>query len=362
MRKPLAGAVLVLVLLTLATSSAAAAPTEVTDAWIAGYAAAVLERERGRPPVSLRVRDGVIGIGAEDLAGTDRARVVEELRAIRGVRAVEIHDEPGPVPTEVVPAPADDPYRLGLMPGGQLFTPLIADPRWPHFGASFQRYIRDRDFRNIGAVSLGESFMLYRGRLGPVWWEIGAQAGVFSIFDLDADSRDLLNTDFLVTLPISARIGDVSAMVRLLHQSSHLGDEFLLRPDAPRRVGLSYEAVDLRLSWEPGPLRLYAGGGHLYRTSPRDLERWMVQYGVEFRSPWPGPDSRWRPVAGVDVQQHEKTDWHLDLSFRGGLQVDGVLFSRNLQLLLEYYRGHSPHGQFFVDRIEYVGLGLHFNF
>lgn len=360
MPKPAAG--ILLLLLVLLTSVPVSA--EPTDAWIEGYAAAVLERERGRPALSLRVRDGVVTLSADDLAGTDRARVVDALRGIRGVRAVEVRDPPqtAPATTEAVPSLAEHPYRLGLMPGGQLFTPLVADPRWPHFGASYHYYLRHDEARNIGAVSLGESFMLYRDRLGPVWWEIGIQAGVFAIFDLDTDSFDLLNADYLVTLPISARIGEVSAMARILHQSSHLGDEFLLRPDAPERIGLSYEAVDLRLSWEPGPLRVYAGGGYLYRTTPRDLEPWVAQYGVEVRSPWPGPQSRWRPILGVDVQQREKTDWHLDLSVRGGLQVDGVLLSRNLQLLLEYYRGHSPNGQFYVDRIEYVGVGLHFNF
>ena len=91
-----------------------------------------------------------------------------------------------------VPAapPTEPAFQIGVMPGGQLFTPFIADPRWPHFGASYQYYLDDPSFRNVAAVSLGESFMLYRDRLGSGWWEVGVQAGVFSVFDLDASSFD----------------------------------------------------------------------------------------------------------------------------------------------------------------------------
>lgn len=360
-------ALLLPMLLLLASPPALA---QDTDAWIEGYAAALLESERGSPAPSLRVRDGVVSVAAEDLAGTDRARVVEALRAIRGVRSVEVLDvattPSGPLGTPAAP-PVEERFRVGVMPGGTLFTPLISDPRWPHFGASYQYHFKQHRFqdigelRNVAAVSLGESFSLYRGRLGDGWWEVGVQAGVFSVFDLDAESFDLINSDYLVGVPVSYRRGNLSAMLRVAHESSHLGDELLLREDAPERVGISFEVVDLRVSWEPGPLRVYAGGGYLFDVHP-DLERWLVQYGVEFRSPWPPPEAGWRPILGVEVQQREETDWNIDLSLRAGVQFDGILAPRNLQLLLEYYRGHSPNGQFFTEKIESLGIGLHFHF
>src|SRR5687768_18344483 len=34
-----------------------------------------------------------------------------------------------------------DVVESGWFPGGALFDPLIADPRWPHFGASYQYYV-----------------------------------------------------------------------------------------------------------------------------------------------------------------------------------------------------------------------------
>jgi hypothetical protein len=107
---------------------------------------------------------------------------------------------------------------------------------------------------------------------------------------------------------------------------------------------------------------VYAGGGYLFDRDPSSLHPWSAQYGLEFISPWPPRERRWRPIFAADVQHREENHWSADLSLRTGIQIDGVLASRNLQILLEYFRGHSPNGQFYKDRIEYFGLGAHFHF
>ena len=351
-----------LVLLALAPPAGAAPPP---DAWLEGYAAAVLERDLGLTVPSLRASKGVLTLSAAELAAVDRTRVLSTLHSIRGVTRVEIVEGKPPAPR--AGAPSEPPrvlaeWQTGLLPGGTLFRPLIADPRWPHFAASYQGYLGDRQVTNVGAVSFGELFTLYRDRVGATWWEVGVQAGVFAIFDLDADSKDLINADYLIGVPLSVRRGDWSAMLRLFHQSSHLGDEFLLRTKT-ERVNLSYESVDLKVSYELGDvLRVYGGGGYLFDQEPARLHPWSVQYGVELISPWPGGDARWRPIAAADLQHREENDWSLDLSLRAGVQLDGVLASRNLQILIEYFKGRSPNGQFYKDKIEYLGLGFHFHF
>ncbi len=357
-----AGLLGLLAVLALAGPAVAAPPP---DAWLEGYAAAVLERDLGLAVPSLRATQGVITLSAADLSVADRGRVLSALRTIRGVTRVEIVEGPSPAPRAEGPG---EPLRVlaewqtGLLPGGTLFRPLIADPRWPHFAASYQRYRHDRQLGDVGAVAFGESLTLYRDRVASTWWEVGIQAGVFAVFDLDAASKDLVNADYLFGVPLSARSGDWSAMLRLFHQSSHLGDEFLLRTH-PQRVNLSYESVDLRVSREFGDvLRLYAGGGYLFDQDPASLDPWSIQYGAELVSPWPGRGARWRPIAAVDLQHREQNDWSVDLSARVGVQFDGVLASRNLQILIEYFRGRSPNGQFYTDKIEYLGLGAHFHF
>ena len=369
MRGALAGLALLSLVLAAVRPAVAAAPP---DAWLEGYAAAVLERELKLSVPSLRVRGGVLTLSADDVPAADRARAQALLGGIRGVTRVEILAPASPALAVSAAAPpaaaaADEPrvlaeWQTGLLPGGTLFKPLIADPRWPHFAASYQRYLRDPTLRDVGSVSFGETFSLLRERYWQSWWEVGVQAGVFAIFDLDAVSKDLVNADYFVAIPFGFRRDDLSAMLRVFHQSSHLGDEFLLRTKA-ERVNLSYEGLDVKVSYEWRDwLRLYGGFGYLFDTDPPNLHRWSVQYGAELVSPWPEPAARWRPIAAVDVQQREENDWSTDVSVRAGIQIDGVLATRKLQLLFEYFLGRSPNGQFFKEKIEYVGFGTHFHF
>jgi len=359
-----AGMMLVLGLAGLAVAAEPAAD----DAYIAGYATAVLERELKLTARSLRVRNGVVTIEAGELGGVDAARVAEALSRIRGFVRLEVVAG-GPRPAETTPVTVTAPkvlkeYHAGVLPGGQLFQPLIADPRWPHFAAAYQYYWNERDVTDVAAVSFGETFTLYRAHLNPGWWEVGIQAGVFAVFDLAAPSFDLINADYLAAVYLGYRYDKLSALARLFHQSSHVGDEFLLENRVKNRVNLSYESVDLRLSYDlfDDALRVYGGGGYLFDQTPSSLKPWAVQWGVEFRSPWPGPESFWRPIAGVDVQNRQENAWHSDVSVRAGVQFEGVLASRNLQVLLEYFHGHSPNGQFYKQKLDYLGLGAHFHF
>jgi len=254
---------------------------------------------------------------------------------------------------------------LEVLPKGLLFSPLIADPRWPHFSAVYQRFHDDARLDNAAIASLGETISLLRGPLGEKGgaWEIGIQAGVFSLFDLDAPSTDLVNSDYIVGFPFSYRARNFSAMARLYHQSSHLGDEFLIE-NRVERVNLSYEAVDVRLSYEVTDwLRLYGGGGYIVRGDPSDLEPWSTQMGVELRSPKTFLKGSLRPLAAVDVQYREQNDWHADLSARAGVQFEKLpLFDRRIQLLLEYFNGKSPNGQFYEHHIQYLAVAGQLSF
>ena len=370
MPRPARRAAIVLCALLLLAWPGTAAPAS-EDAFVAGYAAAILEREfRLRAP-SLRVENGVIRLEAADLGGVDHERVRAALQAIPGAARVEILEAGAPpAARETAEPPTGTTPRLrvlsewqtGLLPGGSLFKPLIADPRWPHFAASYQHHLRTVLLEHAGAVSFGETFALYRDRFGRGWWEVGIQAGVFAVFDLVSPSKDLVNADYLVAIPLSYRYADFSAMLRFFHQSSHLGDEFLLRTKL-NRINLSYESVDLKASYELGDVaRLYAGIGYLFDQEPTNLDPWSIQYGLELTSPWPARDRGWRPIAAVDVQHRDENGWSSDFSLRTGVQLDGVLATRNLQLLIEYFRGRSPSGQFYRDKIEYLGLGMHFHF
>jgi len=296
---------------------------------------------------------------------------VQLLTTIDGVTDVQVVQREGPAasapaapPDEGGAGPTSADRALDFLPSGELFRPLLADPRWPHFSASYQRYLGDDELRQVGSATFGESFGLLRGDAPASGrWELGLQAGVFSTFDLDAESLDLVNSDFMVGVTGSYQRGDLSALLRFYHQSSHLGDEFLLR-NRVQRINLSYEVLDALISYEfASLLRLYGGGGYMVHRDPSSLAPGLLEAGAEIVSPRAFGDGVLRPLAALDLKWNQESSWDTNLSVRAGTQIESpILRSLRLQLLLEYYRGQSPNGQFFARRIEYAGVGAHLYF
>src|SRR5690606_23593515 len=112
-----------------------------------------------------------------------------------------------------------------------------------------------------GVVSAGGVFPLLERRDACRAVQVALLGGVFSQFNLDAPSQELVNSDFVVGFEATHRRGVVSARLRVYHQSSHLGDEFLLRNPEITRFDFGFQAVDGLLSLERGPWRAYGGAG-----------------------------------------------------------------------------------------------------
>ena len=352
------------------------------DAYLAGYATGVLNHELKLDLPPLLVRDGVITLPAASLKAADQTRAAQILAEIPGVKAVELSQtsnnsaggasqtdastsvESG-MTTQTVILPT------GILPVGLLFKPLLADPRWAHFSASYRNYSSNNIVgRDSASVSFGETMPFYRANFGKtnIQWEAGMQAGVFSDFNLDTQSNNLVNSDFTVAAYGSLRSGQFSAFGRFYHQSSHVGDEFLIAEFQQdpnfRRINLSFEALDLKLSYElPYGVRLYGGGGGLVDKDPAALKTWSAQYGVEFRSPWVIDFAAMRPIIAADIKNFQQNNWNTDVSVRAGVEFDNTnIWGRKLQLLVEYFDGNTPIGQFYQTKVQYVGLGAHFHF
>jgi Protein of unknown function (DUF1207) len=351
------------------------------DIFIAGYAAAVMKQNFQLDMPQMTVKNGVIYIPPDNLKPDQEAKAVDLLSQVPGVNSVKIAaasaeqsetllSQPAEVAAdETITTNQSVALPTGFLPKGHLFKPLLADPRWAHFSAAYRNYQSSNfDGKDIGSVSFGETIPFYRANIGDstAQWEAGIQAGVFSDFNLGASSADLINTDFIASLYSSVRFGQFSAFGRLYHQSSHLGDEFLLRKVNTKfeRVNLSFEGVDLRLSYElPYGVRLYGGGGGLFHKEPEELKPWSAQYGVEFRSPWRFDFGSMRPIIAADLKNYEENNWSTDISARAGVEFDNLqVLDRKLQVLVEYFNGYTPSGQFYKNKVEYIGLGAHYHF
>lgn len=246
---------------------------------------------------------------------------------------------------------------MALLPRQELFQPLIADPRQPQFSIRYHYYDTRSDTFNAASVSFGDYFGFAEGTWGNTGiTQLGLQGAVFALFNLDAPSSDLINADYWIGLPVTYRSGPWSFLARIYHQSSHLGDEFLLGQPETARINLSYEDLELLGSYEWRHVRLYGGGGYILHSEP-DLERGHLQLGLEFR--WPRLFNGLDLLAAVDSQAAEEVDWERSDSFQIGFGFEQR--DRQIRLMLEHFDGHSPNGQFFRERLRYTGLGVYFD-
>jgi hypothetical protein len=253
-------------------------------------------------------------------------------------------------------------------PEDQIFCPLIADPKEARSFVSFLRgTFRSLDDptgegTSIASVGIGDTFGLLRvGGPDPgEGFQLDVVGGVFAQFDLGAPSNDLINADYIVGLPLTFRRHGFSFRAKLYHQSSHLGDEYLLRSDEIVRENLSFESIEFLVSQEFSVFRVYAAAERIFRREPDTLPDSLFHSGIEVRS---GRARKVQMLAGVDVKTTELHDWSPAVSGRVGLELgrpgpEGHP-GRLIMLLVEMYEGPSPYGQFFQDNISYVGVGVH---
>src|SRR5687767_4169750 len=155
-----------------------------------------------------------------------------------------------------------------LFPEDQIFCPVLADPKEARSFVSILRgTFRSLDDpsgegTNIGSVGLGDSFGLLRwgGPSPGEGLQLDVVGSIFAQFDIGTASNDLINADYIIGVPLTFRRSGFSTRFRLYHQSSHLGDEYLLRAEDIERENLSFESVEFLVSQEIGPIRVYAGG------------------------------------------------------------------------------------------------------
>ena len=192
--------------------------------------------------------------------------------------------------------------------------------------------------------------------------QLSVEASLVARFNMSTPSYSLINADYSIGIPLTFRSGAHSIRFRLYHQSSHLGDEYLLSANPPNRINLSFEALELLYSFEWRGWRGYAGGEYLIRKDPADLKPGMAHWGIEYRGTrpllWKG-----RLVGGVDWKSYEEHAWAKDTSVKVGLEFGRPNpGQRRLRLMAEWYRGYDPRGQFYMNRVEYYGLNVSLGF
>jgi len=356
-----------LCLMLLFPSPPAVAKDRAGDEFLTGYVASILERDLHweRDSYILKIVNGVatVTLFKEDPMRQEAAD--KQLRAIDGLQGITIVVKPADAAKPEAVSSFMGITREGeAFPTGDLFRPLIADPKQPQF------FVDINSFRSLGvrytmaSVGFGETFGMYRffGSREGNGLQLSVEGALFAQFNLDAPSSDLINADYTIGIPVTYRYGDNSLRFRLYHQSSHLGDELLLSANHPERINLSYEATELIYSRDWREWRVYGGGEYLVHKEPSDLKPMIAHWGIEYSGSkplvWNG-----RPIAGVDMKCFEENNWAVDTSVKAGLEFGHPNpGQRRLRLMAEWYNGFDPHGQFYNNKVESFGLGVSLGF
>ena len=255
------------------------------------------------------------------------------------------------------------------IPHGDVFCPLIADPKTMRSFAIYQRGKATDLAEDMVAVGIADQFPFFRAAAGQSGngVQLGVAGAVFAQFDVATTSYDLLNADYLIGLPLTFRAGAFSGRARVYHQSSHLGDEVLLRENPPSRENLSFESAELLLSVDVSALRVYGGGEYFFHRDPADLPDQLAHAGIELRpraSVNFGALAVGRLVGAADVKVVNDTSSRTAVSARAGFEFgrprDTDIPARHWSVLGEYYEGPAPYGQFHRRKVRLVGVGFHF--
>jgi hypothetical protein len=255
------------------------------------------------------------------------------------------------------PAPADG-WVSAFPRGGEVFTPMIADPREIQLGADYYR----RQGENDADVSLGHSWGLARWRTGLLsdWlWQVDIEGMAYTRFQIGGGINEFETIDFFANLPVEVRKGPFSFKAELFHQSSHLGDDYIrdtgefgYRYSVEGARGLA--SIDLfRYA------RVYGGATWLIHSIPAP-QRWALQSGLELAS----ADLHWssrvstRVFVAEDVQSHENVQWNVNSNTLAGLKIGFPESPRAMRVQFGYFIGHSPFGEFYAQKEHYADFGI----
>lgn len=259
--------------------------------------------------------------------------------------------------------------ELNWLPQGSLFPTIYLDPAAGQQSISILSYEVEGETQQLMYVpislSMRQQFVRWTQSTARQM-ELGMEFTIFSQFSIvdagEAFMGGLQNADYRVSAILhyqknTSLLGKVS----LFHQSSHLGDDYIIRNFivTPTRRTQNYEQVDLTLMKKYHSLNIYGVAG--YNVSPNTVrKRLLVQVGGDWLHPLDDP-SGLALLAGIDVKIYEHYDYVPNV--RIGM---GIEFARGtptpVKLLLSYYQGQLPYSTLEYQKVRLMGLSLMYDF
>lgn len=250
----------------------------------------------------------------------------------------------------------------GFLPELNPFFPtMLAQPHILGYSVGYRSY--DRIFKSTLPISIGDQFSLYQFKINScARLYFGIEACVWAIFEAKTKSLSLINADYFIALPLTYINGKFSTRLRVFHQSSHLGDEFLLETPKIVRKNPSMEGIDLAFSYEPVD-RLVCFMGYTYIVRSDDsykVQPNSIYYGFNLFLDFAKIQTfhvEGTPYIATYVENNENNNWNFDSSVALGYQWNKS-YGRKLRIFVKGHDGYSAEGQFSRKRSNYVSINL----
>ena len=197
-------------------------------------------------------------------------------------------------------------------------------------------------------------------------WETGMEFTIYSQFSIvdagEAFMGGLQNADYRIS-SIFHYEHNPSTLYRvsLFHQSSHIGDDYIIRNFivTPTLRTQNYEQLDLTLFKRFVGWNIYGVAG--YNVSPNTVrERILLQLGGDWYHPLSNQPGL-ALLAGTDIKIYEHYEYVPNIRIGAGIE-----FARRTQtpvkLLFSYYQGQLPYSTLEYQKVRLVGLSLIFDF
>lgn len=350
-----------------------------SDSYLEGYIQALIDVHYYEYQVAVLVKNHKVQLANlpnNDLLAKSIIAFVKDLPGVTDVEVVTLSTKELEKHKQYVEQP-----RVGGIWFPQstvLFAPLVADPRQPTNSAALR--IGDKVIGDIvAAVSLGDDFPIFRW-LDVFRWhgdlQIGIEAGIWSVFNYKNiphrkkhETCELVNTDFLVGIPLTYAADRWSFRLRVYHISSHLGDEYLCNHHAcHRRKNPSMEALDFFSSYQfSSHLRAYFGPGVVFHSDHSfKIKPLYVEYGAELRilgTKFSYHRIYGTPFFAIHLENWQQRHWDLDLTVKLGYEISKLQgIGRKMRVYIDYHNGFSYEGQFFNKRTQYGEFGFSWGF
>jgi hypothetical protein len=267
-------------------------------------------------------------------------------------------------------------WRGGVIkefPNSLLWEPAMAvrrDPRLQFLYINNPKYPED----NLD-TSIGGTMGLFRAQIDGA--DLAYQLDMFGVVQTRLGARDFMAADYRFGIPLTWQRGEWQGKIGYEHTSAHLGDKFEARTDRLLAFNAKDELVMGLGRIMYNQLRVY---GHLAYAFNQQLpdpnntidrvinldnttqNRSRADIGFEwFDRKATGFGGT--PFVAADFEVRGDQNWSPNFRAQAGwLFRNPTQRMGNARLFVEYFTGHIPYGQFYLEKETYLAAGFGFDY